>query len=53
MDLIERGINEYHRRTCLRFKPRTYEKDYLSFVNGPTGCWSSVGRVGGKQVSLI
>lgn len=51
MDLIEQAINEYHRRTCVRFKPRTYERDYVSFTNDPTGCWSSVGRVGGKQVS--
>lgn len=52
MNLIEQGINEYHRRTCVRWKPRTYEKDYVSFTNQPTGCWSSVGRIGGRQVSL-
>lgn len=52
MDLIERAINEYHRRTCIRFKSRTYERDYIVFTSEPTGCWSSVGRIGGRQVSI-
>lgn len=52
MDMIERAINEYHRRTCVRFKPRTYERDYVTFTSDNTGCWSSVGRIGGKQVSI-
>lgn len=51
MQMIETAINEYHRRTCIRFKPRTTEADYISIVNGNSGCWSSVGRIGGKQVS--
>lgn len=51
MQLIETAFSEYHRRTCIRFKPRSNEHDYISLVNGNTGCWSSVGRVGGKQVS--
>lgn len=25
-------------------------KDYISIENKNTGCWSSVGRIGGKQV---
>lgn len=53
MDLLERAINEYHRRTCVRFKARTYERDYIVFTNQPTGCWSSVGRIGGRQVSSL
>lgn len=51
MDMIEKAINEYHRRTCVRFKPRTNERDYISFTSDATGCWSSVGRIGGKQVN--
>lgn len=47
--IIEHAINEYHRRTCIRFIPRTTERDYVSIVSGNSGCWSSVGRVGGKQ----
>lgn len=52
MQMIEQAINEYHRRTCIRFKPRTTETDYISLTNGNTGCWSSVGRIGGRQVSI-
>lgn len=50
MNMIESAINEYHSRTCIRFKARTYERDYVSFTNDQTGCWSSVGRIGGRQV---
>ena len=51
MDLIEKAINEYHKHTCIRFiykKPA--DVDYISIESGNTGCWSSVGRIGGKQV---
>lgn len=52
MAIIENAMNEYHRRTCIRFRPRTYERDYLTITSDPTGCWSSVGRLGGRQVSI-
>lgn len=29
--------------------PRGGEDDYVIFDNEPTGCWSSVGRIGGEQ----
>lgn len=48
-NVIEHAIAEYHRRTCIRFVPRTIQQDYVSIVSGNSGCWSSVGRVGGKQ----
>lgn len=33
-----------------RFRKRTAaDTDYISIVNTNTGCWSSVGRIGGKQ----
>ena len=42
---------EYHRNTCIKFiSRRSNDKDYISIENSPTGCWSSVGRIGGKQV---
>lgn len=51
MDLIERAINEYHSKTCIRFVPRRpSDRDYISIESGASGCWSSVGRIGGKQV---
>ncbi|XP_061398643.1 zinc metalloproteinase nas-4-like [Musca vetustissima] len=49
LQMIHNAIQEYHQRTCIRFVPRTNEKDYISIVNGKSGCWSSIGRVGGKQ----
>ncbi|XP_073820038.1 hatching enzyme 1.2-like [Musca autumnalis] len=49
LQMIRNAIREYHRRTCILFVPRTTEKDYISIVNGKSGCWSSIGRVGGKQ----
>ncbi|XP_055905855.1 hatching enzyme 1.2 [Eupeodes corollae] len=49
MALIERAITEFHSKTCIKFVPRMNEPDYISIVSGNSGCWSSVGRVGGKQ----
>ncbi|CAO1412000.1 unnamed protein product [Diamesa serratosioi] len=51
MDLLERAINEYHRKTCIKFVRRqSNDYDYISIENAGSGCWSSVGRTGGKQV---
>ncbi|CAL8069317.1 unnamed protein product [Orchesella dallaii] len=36
-------------RTCIRFTPRTNEKDYV-YVSSGSGCYSNVGKAGGKQV---
>ncbi|XP_017873992.1 PREDICTED: zinc metalloproteinase nas-4 [Drosophila arizonae] len=49
MATIQNAIDQYHKRTCIRFVPRSTERDYISIVSGSSGCWSSVGRVGGKQ----
>uniref|UniRef100_A0A6P4FFL0 Metalloendopeptidase n=1 Tax=Drosophila rhopaloa TaxID=1041015 RepID=A0A6P4FFL0_DRORH len=49
MATIENAIAEYHRRTCIRFVRRSSERDYISIRSDQSGCWSSVGRVGGKQ----
>ncbi|KAH8278423.1 hypothetical protein KR018_003103 [Drosophila ironensis] len=49
MATIENAIAEYHRRTCIRFVRRSAERDYISIRGDNSGCWSSVGRVGGKQ----
>ena len=35
--------------TCLRFRLRTKEENFLSFVDFG-GCWSYVGKIGGKQM---
>ncbi|XP_076339099.1 astacin-like metalloprotease toxin 1 isoform X2 [Tachypleus tridentatus] len=43
------GMNEYHEKTCIRFKEKTpLTRDYLS-IEWYDGCWSMVGRQGGMQ----
>lgn len=50
MNLIEKAINAYQQNTCIKFKSRTStDRDYISIQNSASGCWSSVGRIGGKQ----
>ncbi|KAM0734297.1 Zinc metalloproteinase nas-8 [Formica fusca] len=44
------AMDDYHRYTCIRFKPYTGEEnDYIRITAGNSGCWSSVGRIGGRQ----
>lgn len=47
--IIMKAIDEYHSKTCIKFVPRSNEKDFLSFESTNTGCWSSVGRIGKRQ----
>lgn len=52
MDILEKAINLYHDNTCIKFVPKTSaDKDYISIRSDRTGCWSSVGKVGGEQVT--
>ncbi|XP_055901946.1 zinc metalloproteinase nas-1-like [Eupeodes corollae] len=49
---IHWAFDQYHKRTCIRFRPRSSsnkERDYIAIVNGRSGCWSAVGRMGGRQ----
>ncbi|XP_047033348.1 zinc metalloproteinase nas-4-like isoform X1 [Helicoverpa zea] len=48
-ETILRAIADYHRLTCLRFVPYNGQKDYITIQSKNTGCWSSVGRIGGRQ----
>ncbi|KAF9810582.1 hypothetical protein SFRURICE_021035 [Spodoptera frugiperda] len=48
-ETIMRAIADYHRLTCLRFVPYNGQKDYITIQSKNTGCWSSVGRIGGRQ----
>lgn len=43
------AIQHWERHTPFRFVARTKQRDYLSFEER-NGCWSYVGRQGGKQV---
>ncbi|XP_019631584.1 PREDICTED: uncharacterized protein LOC109475422 [Branchiostoma belcheri] len=45
---IQAAILEYNQRTCLQFKPRTNERNYVH-IKRLTGCNSQVGSVGGMQ----
>ncbi|XP_074600489.1 uncharacterized protein LOC141854624 [Brevipalpus obovatus] len=51
--VIARAMDEYHRRTCIKFEPYNgNEANYLRLVKG-SGCASRVGMTGGQQeVSL-
>mmetsp|Transcript_18236 Transcript_18236/g.46315 ORF Transcript_18236/g.46315 Transcript_18236/m.46315 type:complete len:494 (+) Transcript_18236:98-1579(+) len=42
------AMNHHMSKHCVVFKPRTTEEDYVHFQNA-NGCWSYVGRVGGRQ----
>ena len=46
---IKKAMEEFHQKTCIHFVPRTRESDYLIISSERTGCWSSVGRIGGAQ----
>ncbi|KAJ1096030.1 hypothetical protein NDU88_001179 [Pleurodeles waltl] len=46
--IFQAVFNEFADSTCIRFVPRTTEKDYISFESA-SGCWSPIGRVGGQQ----
>ncbi|XP_059054050.1 zinc metalloproteinase nas-1-like [Achroia grisella] len=49
-DTIMSAIADYHRLTCLRFVPYNgKQQDYIIIQSRNTGCWSSVGRIGGRQ----
>jgi hypothetical protein len=47
-DLILQAIQHIHEQTSIRLIPRSGHDDYVTFVTGD-GCWSRVGRCGGKQ----
>jgi hypothetical protein len=47
--LVTNAIAHWEQRTPIRFKAHTNETDFISFEH-ENGCWSRVGRQGGKQV---
>ncbi|XP_035991809.1 high choriolytic enzyme 2-like isoform X2 [Fundulus heteroclitus] len=53
--IIVRGLESFHKSTCIRFVPWTLlDSDYLHFFSEPeSGCWSYLGRQrGGQYISL-
>nr|XP_023016554.1 zinc metalloproteinase nas-13-like isoform X1 [Leptinotarsa decemlineata] len=51
LNMITRAMNLYKKYTCVSFRPKvSTDEDYISITNDRTGCWSSVGRIGGRQL---
>lgn len=51
--LINSALFSLEQYSCIRFIKRTDEVDYINFVSTLNGCYSYVGRVGGKQIISI
>ncbi|KAJ8246969.1 hypothetical protein GJAV_G00257310 [Gymnothorax javanicus] len=47
--MIENAMVTFHRQTCIRFVPRSNQRDYIRMQDAD-GCFSYLGRTGGKQV---
>lgn len=48
--MIQNAFKIFRQKTCIRFVPRVNQRDYVSIEGSSNGCWSTVGRVGGRQV---
>ncbi|XP_055710556.1 zinc metalloproteinase nas-4-like [Phlebotomus papatasi] len=46
---IDLGLSNITGHTCLTFTPRTTETDYVYVTTSSSGCFSSLGRRGGRQ----
>ncbi|XP_064182270.1 hatching enzyme 1.2-like isoform X3 [Anguilla rostrata] len=46
---IVKAMKTFNIQTCIRFVPRSSQRDYISIENRG-GCYSYLGRTGGKQV---
>merc|ERR1712002_448649 len=51
VEKIQAAMDHYREVTngCIEFVPRTNEQDYLHFQSVGDGCYSNVGRIGGRQ----
>ena len=50
-DIITKAFEEYHMKTCVRFRPyKKGDDDFIRIEGKQSGCWSFVGRHGGGQV---
>uniref|UniRef100_A0A3Q4BZ91 Metalloendopeptidase n=1 Tax=Mola mola TaxID=94237 RepID=A0A3Q4BZ91_MOLML len=47
--LIEKAMETFHQKTCVRFVPHRDQRDYLQ-IESELGCWTTIGRDGGQQV---
>ncbi|KAF5284606.1 hypothetical protein FQA39_LY16964 [Lamprigera yunnana] len=48
---ITKAMIVYHKTTCIRFIQRTlFDKDWIHITREDWGCYSKVGRIGGRQI---
>lgn len=48
--MINAAFEQYNKFTCIKLRKRTSsDRDYVIITNTNTGCWSSIGRIGGPQ----
>lgn len=47
--IIEAALKEIESQTCITFKARTTEENYVDITNEASGCWSYVGCIRGAQ----
>ncbi|KAH8388630.1 hypothetical protein KR093_011562, partial [Drosophila rubida] len=50
VDTILEAMDYIQNRSCIIFVPHTDEEDYVTITNMYSGCWSAIGRIGGRQV---
>ncbi|XP_055086029.1 hatching enzyme 1.2-like [Periophthalmus magnuspinnatus] len=49
--IITRGLESFSSVSCIRFRPkRSSDRDWISIESSRQGCWSIIGRRGGKQL---
>ncbi|KAM9850863.1 high choriolytic enzyme 1 [Aulostomus maculatus] len=46
--LIKKAMENVEKGTCVRFVPRTHQRDYID-IQPKSGCWSYLGSRGGRQ----
>ncbi|XP_074522369.1 high choriolytic enzyme 1-like isoform X1 [Halichoeres trimaculatus] len=47
--MMNYAMKAFHSKTCIRFIPRTNQRDFISIENR-AGCYSNLGKAGGRQV---
>lgn len=51
VEIILKAIEEYHNKTCIRFRPYDEaDENWVVFKGNNTGCWSNVGMQEGPQI---
>ncbi|XP_053305218.1 embryonic protein UVS.2-like [Spea bombifrons] len=48
VDVITTAMQDFATLTCVQFIPRSSEPDFVQIISD-SGCWSYVGRIGGRQ----